>query len=75
MEKGSLWITLAGIGMGSEGGMTEEVKEAVARADILLGAERLIEPFRPKVEKKPFYLAKGYYSLFGYAERRGNSAD
>lgn len=58
MEKGSLWITLAGIGMGSEGGMTEEVKEAVARADILLGAERLIEPFRPKVEKKPFYLAK-----------------
>lgn len=50
-------ITLAGIGMGSHGCMTEEVSEAVRNADILLGAERMIAPFSARSEKKPYYRA------------------
>jgi precorrin-6Y C5,15-methyltransferase (decarboxylating) len=50
-------ITLVGVGMGNKGGMTNEVQEKINEADILLGAERLIEPFHPKIEKKPYYMA------------------
>lgn len=53
-----LKIILAGIGMGGEGNLTREVKEAIKEADILLGAKRMVEPYRAKQEKKPFYLAK-----------------
>jgi precorrin-6Y C5,15-methyltransferase (decarboxylating) len=50
-------ITLAGVGMGNKGSMTNEVQEKINEADIILGAERLIEPFHPRLEKKPFYMA------------------
>lgn len=48
-------IILAGVGMGSHLSMTEEVREAVCSADILLGAERMIAGFTPRIEKKPYY--------------------
>lgn len=51
-------IFLAGIGMGSSESMTVEVQNAIREADILLGAERMIADYEPRVEKKPYYLAK-----------------
>lgn len=51
-------IILAGIGMGASKGHTREVYDAIESADILLGAKRLIEPYKPRVEKKPYYLGK-----------------
>ena len=54
MEK-KMEIVLAGIGMGNKSSLTREVYEKIEEADILLGAERMLEPYRPKLEKKPFY--------------------
>lgn len=54
----SMEIVLAGVGMGTDGGMTQEVRSAVEQADYLLGAERMIRDFTPRVEKKPYYMAK-----------------
>ncbi len=51
-------IILAGVGMGSSKSLTGEVKEAIEHADILLGAERMIAPYEPRIEKKPYYMAK-----------------
>lgn len=51
-------IILAGIGMGASKGLTREVYDAIESADILLGAKRLIEPYKPHIEKKPYYLGK-----------------
>lgn len=51
-------LTLAGIGMGNRESLTKEVFEKIREADILLGAERMLEHYIPKIEKKPFYLAK-----------------
>lgn len=51
-------IILAGIGMGASKGYTREVYDAIESADILLGAKRLIEPYKPRMEKKPYYLGK-----------------
>lgn len=53
-----LHIILAGVGMGSEAGLTGEAQTAVKEADILLGAERLIAPYPSPAEKKPYYLAE-----------------
>lgn len=54
----SLEITLAGIGMGSEKGLTKEVAQAVREADILFGAKRLLAGFPGSLKKYPFYGAK-----------------
>lgn len=51
-------IILAGIGMGASKGLTREVSDAIETADILLGAKRLIESYKPHIEKKPYYLGK-----------------
>ncbi len=51
-------ITLAGVGMGSGESLTKEVCEKIREADILLGSERMLKPYRPRIKKKPFYLAK-----------------
>ena len=56
--RGQMRIILAGIGMGSESGMTGEVREAIKEADILLGAERMLSRYQPKIEKHPFYQAE-----------------
>ena len=50
-------IILAGIGMGTEESMTKEARQAIRDADILLGAERMITGYQPRIEKKPYYLA------------------
>lgn len=48
-------IILAGIGMDGRNTLTGQVKEAIRDADILLGAQRMIEPYEPRVEKKAYY--------------------
>lgn len=58
LSGGRLHITLAGIGMGSGESMTGEVRNAIRRADILLGAERMIAPYKPRLEKRAIYHAE-----------------
>lgn len=55
-----LEIILAGIGMGHADSMTTEVQAAVSKADILLGAERMLENLRRKTsaEMHAFYRAE-----------------
>ncbi|MBQ9135350.1 MAG: precorrin-6A reductase [Lachnospiraceae bacterium] len=48
-------ITLAGVGMGNSQCLTKEVEKAIAEADILLGADRMIAGYQPKIEKMPYY--------------------
>lgn len=48
-------IILAGVGMGQRDSLTCEVMHAIEEADILLGARRMIENYRPKLEKMPYY--------------------
>ena len=55
--KGRMEIVLAGIGMGHGNCLTKEVEKAVREADILFGAERLLENIHPKSESYPFYQA------------------
>lgn len=56
--KNEMEISLAGIGMGNKNSLTKEVQEKIEEADILLGAERMFKSYKPRIEKKPFYLAK-----------------
>ena len=58
-------ITLAGTGCGSLGSMTVEVREAIRSADLLIGAERLLEglPEEYTAEKVPAIYAKEILSL------------
>lgn len=51
-------ITLAGVGMGNPNCLTKEVEKAIAEADILLGADRMIAGYQPKIEKMPYYTAE-----------------
>lgn len=51
-------IILAGIGMGNRQNLTIEVQKAIEEADILLGAERMLAPYRAKIEKRPYYFAE-----------------
>lgn len=49
-------IDLVGTGPGRESLMTAEAREAIGKADILFGAERMIAPYRDR-EAYPYYLA------------------
>ena len=51
-------IILAGIGMGHVNGLTKEVERVISEADILLGAERMLNTICSKAEKHPFYQAE-----------------
>ncbi|MFQ8703786.1 MAG: precorrin-6A reductase [Eisenbergiella sp.] len=51
-------ITLAGIGMGNPDCLTKEVERAIAEADILLGADRMIAGDQPQIEKMPYYTSE-----------------
>lgn len=53
-----LEIILAGVGMGDQIGLTREVYQAIADADILFGAKRIIEGYHPGRKKKAFYKAE-----------------
>ena len=57
-RKASFGITLAGVGMGHNTCLTKEVEKAIAEADILLGADRMIAGYQPKIEKMPYYNAE-----------------
>lgn len=50
-------ISMAGFGMGF-GTLTDEVKEAVNKADIIFGAVRMLSAIECKAKKYPYYLAK-----------------
>ena len=57
-RKAGFRITLAGIGMGNPDCLTKEVERAIADADILLGADRMIAGYQPKIEKMPYYTSE-----------------
>ncbi|MCR4651270.1 MAG: precorrin-6A reductase [Lachnospiraceae bacterium] len=51
-------VILAGVGMGSKDNLTCEVQRAIAEADIILGAGRMIEEYEARVERKALYKAE-----------------
>ena len=57
-NKGSLKITLAGLGPGSRDFMTVNVQKALEEADYVFGAERMIEGLSIPAKKMPYYMAK-----------------
>ncbi len=50
-------ISLVGIGMGAVETWTGEVACAIKNADVVFGAERILDSVRQKIVKVPFYLA------------------
>lgn len=72
---GGFEIILAGTGMGSRSCMTEEVHRAIESADILFGAERLIEDYQPSLGKKPFYQADHIIPYLEQLQECGLMAD
>ena len=68
-RKAGFHITLAGIGMGNPNCLTKEVEKEIAEADILLGADRMIAGYQPKIEKMPYYTAE---QIIPYLEEMPN---
>ncbi len=55
--KNKINISLAGIGPGAKSVFTREVTDAVNNADILMGADRMLENFRHSAKVYPYYRA------------------
>ena len=72
--QGSMEIRLAGIGMGSRDGQTQEVQHAIETADILLGAERMIERYSAKIEKRPYYMTEQILPYLEQLQKNGITA-
>lgn len=72
--QGSMEICLAGIGMGSKDGQTQEVQHAIETADILLGAERMIERYSAKIEKRPYYTTEQILPYLEQLQKNGLTA-
>ena len=72
--QGSMEICLAGIGMGSKDGQTQEVQHAIETADILLGAERMIERYSAKIEKRPYYMTEQILPYLEQLQKNGITA-
>lgn len=72
--QGSMEICLAGIGMGSKDGQTQEVQHVIETADILLGAERMIEGYSAKIEKRPYYMAEQILPYLEQLQKNGFTA-
>ena len=72
--QGSMEICLAGIGMGSKDGQTQEVQYAIETADILLGAERMIERYSAKIEKRPYYMTEQILPYLEQLQENGITA-
>lgn len=72
--QGSMKICLAGIGMGSKDGQTQEVQHAIETADILLGAERMIERYSAKIEKRPYYMTEQILPYLEQLQENGITA-
>jgi len=64
-------IAIAGVGMGDKANMTIEVKELIDKADIVFGAERLLD--KAKGVTYPYYLAKDIIPVIKEAEIRAAS--
>lgn len=64
-------ITLAGVGMGSQNTLTKEVSQEIENANVLLGAERMIAQYQPRVEKMPFYTAAQIIPYLKEAQKSG----
>ena len=66
-QQRNLQITLAGIGMGAETLLTEEVRNQIAEADYVFGAKRMIESVKKlckqNVKKYNCYLSKDIIPL------------
>lgn len=56
MNTESAKIALVGIGMGTDSLLTAEAKNAIEQADYLIGAERMLEPYTARIEKKAIYM-------------------
>lgn len=68
-RKAGFCITLAGVGMGHNACLTKEVEKAITEADILLGADRMIAGYQPRIEKVPYYKAE---QIIPYLEKMQN---
>lgn len=58
MEEEKMQISLIGMGMGSRKLLTIEAEEQISKADVIIGAERLLKDIPWQREKVPYYLAK-----------------
>lgn len=67
-------ISLVGCGMGDDNSLTLEAKKTIEKADIILGANRLIEAYTPSIEKKPYYLAKDIIPYLENIEKKGSES-
>ena len=56
MDIENVKISLVGIGMGTNALLTLDAKAAIEQADYLIGAERMIEPYTARIEKKAVYM-------------------
>ncbi|MDD6402299.1 MAG: precorrin-6A reductase [Lachnospiraceae bacterium] len=65
-------ISLIGIGMGNPDTLTMKAKKLIEEADYIFGAERIIEPYNAKIEKKEYYLAK---DIIPYIDQINNTKD
>lgn len=68
-------IILAGVGMGSKSTLTWEVRKAIEHADILLGSERMIADYKPRLEKKPYYTVGRILPYLKELQQKGMLSD
>lgn len=54
-EKGTVHIQLAGIGPGNAKALTKEVEEAIYRADVIFGAQRMLDSIPVTATTYPYY--------------------
>ena len=72
--QGSMEICLAGIGMGSKDGQTQEVQYAIETGRYPAGWERMIERYSTKIEKRPYYMTGADSAVSGaITEKRSYS--
>ncbi|MCR5754067.1 MAG: precorrin-6A reductase [Acetatifactor sp.] len=69
LKRGSVRVTLAGIGCGSKACVTEEVQRAIEEADYLFGAERMLRSVTTKAVKYPYYLQKDILPMLQEVKR------
>jgi len=72
--KGSLQITLAGVGMGDADGMTCAVRSCIEQTDYLFGAKRLIQGMHAKRAEYPYYLKEDILPILSGILARGENA-
>lgn len=61
LDRKKLDVALIGIGCGSDGLLTREAKNYIDNADILFGAQRMIDSVESAAKKYPYYLKKDIF--------------